>query len=103
MPEFTYKAKKGPSEVVNGSLEAATLDEAVEKLDRMGLFPIHLDEVTTKTAPQPAVQKAEAPPAAETSLPRPEAPRSAGLPLFSRVKSSEITMFGRQLASLIKS
>ena len=29
MPEFLYRAKKGPTEVVNGQVEAATLDEAV--------------------------------------------------------------------------
>ena len=45
MPEFMYRAKKGPTEIVNGSVEAASLDEAVEKLDHMGLFPIHLDEM----------------------------------------------------------
>ncbi len=97
MPEFAYRAKKGPTEVVNGRLEAATLDEAVEKLDQMGLFPIHLDEVSAEAkAPEPATKKER------EAAPAPAA-RPAKPGFFSRVRSSEITLFGRQLASLIKS
>ncbi len=101
MPEYLYRAKKGPTEMVNGQVEAATLDEAVEKLGQMGLFPIHLDEVSPET-------KKETPPEesgeklAQKPLSLPEIkPVKPGI--FSRVKSSEITLFGRQLASLIKS
>ena len=101
MPAFLYRAKKGPTEVVNGQVEAATLDEAVEKLDQMGLFPIHLDEVTAEMKAQ-AVSKPH-PAKAEKSAPAPVPARPAKPGLFSRVKSSEITMFGRQLSSLIKS
>ncbi len=100
MPEFLYRAKKGPTEVVNGHVEAATLDEAVEKLDQMGLFPIHLDEVTAEMKEKAAAAPA---PAKKARAMAPSAPAPAKAGLFSHVKSSEITMFGRQLASLIKS
>jgi type II secretory pathway component PulF len=101
MPEFVYRAKRGPTEVVNGHVEAGTLDEAMEKLDRMGLFPIHLDEMAPET-------KKETPPgrlekkSAEKSE-QPVETKSVKPTIFSRIKSSEITLFGRQLASLIKS
>jgi type II secretory pathway component PulF len=73
----------------------------VEKLDQMGLFPIHLNEVTTETkAQKPAVPTEKK---AERASPFPVAAKPVKPGLFSRVKSSEITMFGRQLSSLIKS
>ena len=94
MPEFIYKAKRGPTEVVDGRVEAGSLDDAVDKLDRMGLLPIHLDEVTAETK---KTRKA----APDVKAPR--VPKTPGIRLFSGVRSTEITMFGRQLASLIKS
>ena len=101
MPAFLYRAKKGPTEVVNGQVEAATLDEAVEKLDQMGLFPIHLNEVTAETK-IPASAETD-PKKTEKDAPRAIEAKPAKPGIFSRVKSSEITMFGRQLSSLIKS
>ena len=103
MPEFRYRAKKGPTEMVDGSVEAATVDEAVEKLDGMGLFPTHLEEVkaeSPKAAP-PRVEETEKKSKAEPKAAPPQKPPKVSV--FSRVKSSEITLFGRQLASLIKS
>ena len=63
MPLFTYRAKKGPNEVVNGDIEAATLDEALEKLEQSGLLPIHLDEAQpSETKPRTEEKKTEAAP-----------------------------------------
>lgn len=103
MPEYLYKAKKGPSEVIEGSLQAASVDEAVEKLDAMGLLAVRVDEIkpNSKEARQAEErsQKPEKP--AKTAPSKSAAP--ARLVLFARVRSSEITQFGRQLSSLIKS
>ena len=105
MPEFVYRAKKGPTEIVDGSLEAATLDEAVEKLDQMGLFPTHLEELKPGKAPTPIpVEEKKKPVKVRLAEKGQESTgHSPKLSVFSHVKSSEITMFGRQLASLIKS
>ena len=98
MPEFIYKAKRGPTEVVDGRVDASSLDDAVDKLDQMGLLPIHLDEVTAETK---KAQKA-APQAKASQIP--QASKAPGrIRIFPGVRSTEITMFGRQLASLIKS
>src|SRR6185295_12400814 len=104
MPEFSYKAKRGPTEVVSGSVEAATLDEAVEKLDRLGLFPIRVDEVKpgqTASKPEEPVQEQKIEKKTEPAVS--SAPKLHRPSIFSRVKSSEITLFGRQMSSLIKS
>ena len=44
MKQFRYKAKKGPSEIVEGFVSAETSDEAVEKINEMGLLAIDLGE-----------------------------------------------------------
>jgi len=102
MPDYHYRAKKGPSEVVEGKVEAGSVDEAVEKLDQMGLLAIHLDEAkpngklskpTKEGKPIKMIPKEEK---RESSLPEKKA-------LFGRIRSTEITLFGRQLSSLIKS
>ncbi len=117
MPEFAYRAKKGPTEVLEGTLEASSVDEAVEKLDQMGLLAVHVDEVKgnkKQTRDEGRGTRDEGAATWDDSkknkkqTPKKEAPEansasSGSIVLFKRVKSSEITLFGRQLASLIKS
>lgn len=93
MPQFSYKAKQGPAKIVSGTIEAATLEDAVEKLDVLGLLPIHLEETAQASARAPA----DGP--ASSSAPKPGLVRLGG----GSIRSSEITMFGRQLSSLTKS
>ena len=103
MAEYFYRAKKGPTEVVEGSVEAASVDDAVDKLDQMGLLAIRLDEVQSN---QKGMKSENADKKEKTNVPGPETVRKtsrASLVLFSHVRSAEITLFGRQLASLIKS
>ena len=103
MPEFVYRAKKGPTEVIEGSLEAASVDEAVDKLDQMGLLAIRLEEVKPNSKPAKEVERSrESKPEPRGAEPAARAAREKPL-LFARVRSTEITLFGRQLASLIKS
>ena len=96
MPQFVYRAKKGPKEVVDGTLEAATVEEAIEKLDALGLLPVRVEEAGVKAQSEPAKAQAKAKAAADKA---PALRKSKG----GSIKSAQITMFGRQLSSLIKS
>jgi type II secretory pathway component PulF len=42
MPRFVYKAKKGPSEIVQGEVDAENEDAALGKISGWGLIPIKL-------------------------------------------------------------
>ncbi len=112
MANFQYRAKKGPTEVVSGRVEAATLDDAVEKLDQMGLFPIEIKEAkegekkdqSSESGVRSSEQKKTKEKKAEkekqvSQLSTPKLKKS----IFGRIKSSDITVFGRQLASLLRS
>jgi len=44
MPKFLYQAKKGPSDIVEGIVDAESHDGAVNKLSKMGYFPISVKE-----------------------------------------------------------
>lgn len=78
MPTFTYQAKRGPSDVVEGTIHAPTQDEAVTRLLRDGLVPV-------------------------TILIRPEdLPEESGRSTRVRISAKERRMFTRQLTSLLK-
>ncbi|HTL71278.1 MAG TPA: type II secretion system F family protein [Candidatus Eisenbacteria bacterium] len=100
MPQFAYRAKSGPQKVVDGLIEAASADEALEKLDAMGLLPTRLDEVAAgEAANLKAADRAPAPDHREAAAP----PQKTRKPLLGGIRSQEITIFGRQLATLLKS
>ena len=40
MPTYSYQAKQGPAQVTEGTIQAATQDEAVEQLLKAGLVPM---------------------------------------------------------------
>jgi len=44
MPKYAYKAKKGPRDVVEGTVDAETYGGAVDKLSKMGYYPISVEE-----------------------------------------------------------
>jgi type II secretory pathway component PulF len=78
MKKFRYKAKKGPREVVEGVLQAESLDLAMDKIHEMGLIAVDLKEE-----------------------------KGSGDPRFSleggrKIKARELCQFYRQFASLIK-
>ena len=79
MAIYYYKAKSGPEKAVNGEIEAPSQEIAVEKLTQMGLTPITVREKGAKG------ERAYVPSAAS-----------------ARAKSSDIDIFTRQLASLIR-
>lgn len=80
MAIYKYTAKKGPEELFEGRIEAQTEEEAVDKLSQMGYVPVRIimEEQTSK--PYQA---------------------SAGK-IKGRIRSRQITIFSRELASLLK-
>ncbi len=83
MPQFKYRAKKGPEEVIEGVIEAQSEKEAVDKISQLGLLPVRVEQQD-----KPSVYG------------RDVAVVSAGR---LGIKSREITIVTRQLASLLKS
>lgn len=79
MAVFKYRAKNGPQNV-EGVLEAQNKDGVVEKLNSMGYVPVRIEEVVKKGKSKQITSGA----------------------LLGKVKSREITVFTRELASLIK-
>jgi type IV pilus assembly protein PilC len=86
MPIFHYKAKKGPQDIIESTVEAKTKQEAISKISRMGYVPVrvHSSQEAPDKAGRPSKQK-------------------TGIRLFGKVKSRDITIFMEQLASLVRS
>ncbi|MFA5099654.1 MAG: type II secretion system F family protein [Candidatus Omnitrophota bacterium] len=82
MPTFYYKAKKGPEEIVDGKIAAQSEKEAIEKISAMGYLPVHLRQETDQAATGTAAQ--------------------SGAVDRVRIPGRLITLFTRQLASLLK-
>ena len=82
MAIYKYRAKKGPLDIVESTIEASSEKEAVEKINSLGFIPVHIQECSN------AVSGQEAP--LET--------RPSG-----KIKSRDITVFSRELATLLKS
>jgi len=87
MPQFTYRAKKGPEEIVEGVIDALSVDVAIEKVSQMGYLPIEVWEGGSHGA------REEGGPGAGPAV-------SA---VRRRVRARDITVFSRQLATLTKS
>lgn len=93
MMKFSYKAKKGPKEIVEGILEGENQRQIVDKLTGMGYVPIRI---------VPA-EKASSEKAPALQIHIKEAKGISGLKLFRRVRAKEVTIFTEQLTSLVKS
>ncbi|MCB9772302.1 MAG: type II secretion system F family protein [Candidatus Omnitrophica bacterium] len=79
MPNFRYKAKMKNAETVLGHVDAQTREEAVEKINQMGLTAVLVEESGSSQASRD-----------ERVRPR-------------KISSKEVYFFSRQLANLIKS
>lgn len=90
MPKFFYEAKKGPKEIVKGTVAADSPEQAVDKLNQMGYVPIRVVPAEKEAAYK------QAPISTSTRRTRPSG-------LFRKVRSKELTVFTEQLASLVKS
>ncbi len=85
MATFKYKAKKGPSEIVEGNINADSQAEALNKLSAMGYFPISvsIQEGTVANSEKKG--------------------SNLSVNLFQRVTIRDISAFTRQLSDLIDS
>ena len=88
MPIFIYKAKKGPQEMVEGTVEAGSKEAAVSKVEQMGYVPIKLSlkEDSSVVAVKKVTVKAH-----------------EHFGLFNRISSHDLNIFTEQLATLVKS
>ena len=94
MGKFSYEAKKGPTELVKGIIEAESQSAAVDKLGQMGYIPIQVIPAKEKTSPKRAAS-------AKGTLHTAE--QAGGLSLSKKISSKDLTTFTEQLASLLKS
>jgi type II secretory pathway component PulF len=78
MPTFTYQAKQGPANVVQGTLQAQSREEAVTRLLQEGLVPVSI------------LIRAE------------DLPAAAAGPRRVRVRAKDQRLFTRQLTSLLR-
>lgn len=79
MPTFRYRAKRDSGKTVEGTIQAETRDDAVEKISRDGYFPVSVEDVSAR--------------------PR----RSSSTAVSGRIRSRDITTLSRQLSSLLRS
>jgi len=84
MPIYIYKAKKGPKETVEGEIEVDSQEQAVTKLEEMGLVPVSVVEKSVSQLTGKLVTQLSQ----QTD--------------FIRVRKQDIDTFTRQLASLIR-
>ena len=81
MPIYKYRAKKGPEGIVEGVVEAKSEREAIEKLSSAGFVPVSIKEDDSGPREKTTTKKKST----------------------SRIKSREITVISRELASLLRS
>jgi len=86
MATFSYRAKENSGHTVQGVIEADSTEDAVEKINQLGYLPVRVEKAQAQTE--------------QTQALPPTSPRRS---FSGQIKSREITAFGRQLASLIRS
>lgn len=115
MTKFSYKAKNGPTKIVDGFIEAQTKDGAIREIIAMGLTPIDIVQAASPLRPRSeasgehrqgqgraARESAEGTPARgairafRLSLP------ALFLPAPKPVSSRDVVLFTRQLCDLVE-
>lgn len=86
MSKFTYKAKKGPADLIGGTIEAEDLEGAIDKIIKLGYTPLDVFIDTAKIEP---------------AKPSPSSGRLISSHFLNRVKIKDISLFTRQLSDLI--
>lgn len=87
--KFIYKAKKGPTEIVEGDIEAESEDAALGKITAQGLVPIKL---VSAEAPKPSAVKKNLPSESVSDVP------VAINPAQVRIPYKELNVFIRQFS-----
>ena len=89
MPVFIYKAKNGPQEVIEGTVEAGSKEAAVSKIEQMGYVPIRVNvKEDSHTAEK---------------LPPSKGAGAGNFGFTGKVGSHDLNVFTEQLATLVKS
>jgi len=96
MPLFAYKARRRSGEMVDGTLEVSDRAAALTQIERLGLFPLRVDDGRAST---PAARNDSSPSGARLSLP---APLREFLARKRRPSMQETATFTLQLANLLK-
>lgn len=78
MPRYTYIAKSQPTKTIQGNIEAESEQDAINKLTRIGYFPISVKHQTSSL-------------------------EKRGLISFRKISNKDMVLFTRQLSSLIES
>lgn len=81
MPRYFYKAKKGPRDATEGIIDADSESQALSKISALGLFPLSI--------------KQEGGSAGIGRGP-------SAIKFFGRIKTSDLSVFTRQLADLLE-
>ena len=89
MPIYKYRAKKGTGETVEDRIEAVSKEEAIEKLSLMGYLPVYIEQEARPIDTSTSLT-------IESKIYSFSKPRG-------KIKSRQITIFSRQLASLLRS
>lgn len=79
MPRYIYTAKPEPNKTAHGDLEAESEQDAINKLTRMGYFPISVEAESSSFLEKPQFLS------------------------FRKISNKDIVLFTRQLSSLIES
>jgi type II secretory pathway component PulF len=96
MATFKYRAKEKQGQTIEGLIEAASEEEAVEKVSQLGHIPMRVEQTTA--------EKKEEKEDTISGVSFAERTKSkSGISLGGKIKGKEITAFGRQLSSLIRS
>ena len=98
--KFAYKAKKGPTEVVQGELEAENEDAALGKVASLGLVPIRITEISAATGQ--VVSRVEKKSPVKPKIQEAAPPISLGDRAKVRVSHKELNIFTRQFSILTK-
>lgn len=97
MAKYIYHAKKNTGETIQGKIEAVSKEEAIEKLSLMEILPVSIEEEVQTFDTQASYNVSG----------QPDRAAEAKIPFFTKqggkIKSRQITVFSRQLASLLNS
>lgn len=96
MPKYTYVALDARGAETRGEIEADNQTAALSRIREKGLFPTSVNEASTAAkSGKPAKSKGKSSPSSSLK-------KEIKLPvLFSRVKTKELMVFTRQLATLV--
>ncbi|MFA4981056.1 MAG: type II secretion system F family protein [Candidatus Omnitrophota bacterium] len=98
MPTYTYKAKKGPTEIIAGEIDAQTQDEATSRVIEMGLFPLSVAEKPGDLSVGGSTGERVSGLKDEPAHPLTRSPAN----LFTRIRQQDIDTFTHQLSSLVR-